>query len=59
MGSTAALKQLDKLRKEAVKSTIEADKTTEELAAKKEEHKVRDAWMCHGHASIAGMIRGR
>ena len=40
VGSAAALKQLDKLRKEAVKATSEADKISEELAAKKEEHKV-------------------
>ena len=40
VGSAAALKQLDKLRKEAVKATSEADKISEELAARKEEHKV-------------------
>ena len=47
VGSAAALKQLDKLRKEAVKSTSEADKIFEELVARKQEHKVRNALMDH------------
>ena len=58
VGSAAALKQLDKLRKEAVKSTKEADKTSEELAARKEEHKVCNALTHHSLAHVADMIRG-
>ncbi|CAK0785709.1 hypothetical protein CVIRNUC_008920 [Coccomyxa viridis] len=42
VGSAAALKQLEKLHKEAVKSTSEADKISEELVARKQEHKGMD-----------------
>ena len=59
VGSAAALKQLEKLRKEAVKSTSEADKISEELAARKQEHKVRNALIDRRLADTAGMTKGR
>lgn len=39
-GSAAAVKQLGKLRREAAKTSKEAERTADELASKKEEHKV-------------------
>lgn len=55
VGSAAALKQLEKLRKEAAKTSKEAEKVSEELLARKEEHKVNNksqkSWAIH--ASLA------
>ena len=42
VGSAAAVKQLEKLRKEAVKTSKDAERTAAELASSKEEHKVAD-----------------
>lgn len=42
VGSAAALKQLEKLRKEAAKTSKEAENVSEELLARKEEHKVNN-----------------
>lgn len=48
VGSAAALKQLDRLRKEAAKTSKEAEKTSEDLDACRNEHKVRDSpWNTH------------
>ena len=40
VGGAAAVKQLEKLRKEAAKTSKDAERTAEDLASKKEEHKV-------------------
>ena len=42
VGSAAAVKQLEKLRKEAAKTSKDAEQTAAELASRKEEHKVSD-----------------
>ena len=42
VGSAAAVKQLEKLRKEAAKTSKDAEQTSSELASRKEEHKVPD-----------------
>lgn len=42
VGSAAAMKQLEKLRKEAAKTSKDAERTADELASKKEENKVAD-----------------
>ena len=44
VGSAAAMKQLEKLRKEGSKTSKEAERTADELSSKKEEHKV-SPWM--------------
>ena len=40
VGSATAVKQLEKLRKEAAKTSKDAERTADELASKKVEHKV-------------------
>ncbi len=47
VGGAAALKQLEKLRKEAARTSKEAEKTADDLASRKGEHKVRDITSVH------------
>ena len=53
VGSAAALKQLEKLRKEAAKTSKEAEKVSEELLARKEEHKVNNKAQITDHTCLS------
>jgi hypothetical protein len=53
VGSAAALKQLEKLRKEAAKTSKEAEKVSEELLARKEEHKVNNGIQIVDHTCLS------
>ena len=57
VGSAAALKQLEKLRKEAARTSKEVEKTADDLASRKREHKVRKRTSVHlvrGHRRNSG-----
>ena len=54
VGSAAALRQLEKLRKEAARTSKEAEKTADDLASRKGEHKVRNRTSVHLEEGIVG-----
>ena len=59
VGGAAAVKQLEKLRKEAAKTSKDAERTAEELASRKEEHKVSHSPYLNSISTNLQSVEGR